>query len=161
MSTISKCNIGGQDFYYEHIPLGDKVGGAKIFAIKDNADAKEFDLYWVVIPINHSEWDNGCPSPDKGHVLCMCNDIGNAKMIASSINIAHYISFKFKDLDKIIEREFKDFEDTYDTDAMSKEITRLQSEGKSNAEISKIMTSKHESFLRKKPTENKKDGGEW
>lgn len=156
MSTISKCNIGGHDFYYERVPLLSDKSGAAVFAIKENAEAKEFDLYWVVVPVK-SDWDKGCESPKDGHVVCMCKCEIDAKMVASSINLAFAIHSNAGD----IEDKFKTIESKYDTDAMSKEIKRLHDEGKSNDEIFEIMKSKRESFRRKNPTEIKQDGGEW
>jgi hypothetical protein len=151
--------MGGHDFYYERITLSDK-GGAAVFAIKDVIDAKEFDLYWVVVPLKYYDWEKGCDSPDKGHVVCMCKDICDAKMVASAINIAHHISFKV-DLDGVIKSMLKPLGDTYDTDAMTKEIHSLRREGKSDDEIIEVMKNKRESFRRKNPTETKKNGGEW
>ena len=162
MSTINKCNIGGHDFYYEEVYFGPK-GGASVFAIKDEADAKKFDLYWVVIPIK-GDWEKGISNPKDGHVVCMCQNEIDAKMIAASINISHGLSIglvKDGDLEKFFKSKFKSLEDAYDIDAMSKEISRLRREGKSDAEILDIMKSKRESFRRKKPTETEKDGGEW
>ena len=155
---MNKCNIGGHDFYYEQIPYG-PTGGVGVFAIKDVVEAKEFDLYWVVIPVKQ-DWEKGVSNPKDGHVACMCKEEIDAKMIASAINIAHDLSMKIGGLDKFIKNKFKILEDKYDTEAMEKEIRRLHSEGKSDAEILDIMQSKRKSFLLK-PTETKNDGGEW
>lgn len=155
---MNKCNIGGHDFFYKKINYG-PIGGVCVFAIKDAVDAKEYDLYWVVIPVV-KDWEKGCSSPKDGHVTCMCKEEIDAKMIAAAINIAHGLSSKVIGLDEFIKNKFKDIEDKYDTDAMAKEVSRLHREGKSDEEILKLMKDKRESFLRK-PAEVKKDGGEW
>lgn len=157
MST--KFNMGGHDFYYDEVVLCGK-GGASVFAIKDVVDAKEYDLYWVVIPIK-GDWEKGISNPKDGRVVCMCKELIDAKMIAASINISHSLSSGVMGLDEFIKGKFKSLESKYDTDAMSKEIHRLHKEGKSDDEILNIMQNKRETFLRKKPAETKKDGGEW
>jgi hypothetical protein len=153
-----KCNMGGHDFYCERIPTyedGD-FKGASIFAVKDKVDA-EVDLYWVVIPLP-SDWEKGCSSPDKGHVVCMCREAIDARMVAMSINLAFAINDKVGDIESLIKNKLKILEDTYDTDAMASEVDRLHKESKSDTEIIETMKSKRESFLRKKPAKN---GGEW
>jgi len=159
MSTMSKCTMGGHDFYYERVPLLGDGKGVAVFAIKDPADAKEFDLYWVVVPTK-SDWDKVLESPKDGHVTCICKEVIDAKMIASSINLASTLHLKIDTIgDAIIKDKFKVLEDMYDTDAMAKEFRRLKDEGKSNTEILEAMKSKRDSFRRKKPAKN--DGGEW
>ena len=147
-NKMNKCNMGGHDFYYEQICFGMK-GGASVFAVKDVADAKEYDLYWVVLPVGKQDWEKGCSTPKDGRVVCMCKEEIDANMIAASINIARDLATKIE------------HSDTYDTDAMAKEIRRLHSEGKSDAEILNLMKDKRDTFLRKKPTEPKKNGSEW
>jgi hypothetical protein len=159
MSTMSKCTMGGHDFYYERVPLLGDGKGVAVFAIKDTVDAKEFDLYWVVIPTK-SEWDKVLESPKDGHVTCMCKEVIDAKMIASSINLAFTLHSKIDTIGDAIKDKFKVLEDMYDTDAMAKEIQRLKDEGKSDAEILEAMKSKRDSFRRKTPAK-KNDGGEW
>jgi hypothetical protein len=160
--------MGGHDFYYERVPLLDDGKGVAVFAIKDTVDAKEFDLYWVVVPVK-SEWDKELESPKDGHVICMCKEVIDAKMIASSINLAFTLhsNIDIINIDIIgdtikdkFKEKFKALEDMYDTDAMAKEIQRLKDEGKSDAEILEVMKSKRDSFLRKTPAK-KSDGGEW
>lgn len=158
MSTMSKCTIGGHDFYCECVPIFEDSKGVAVFAVKDNADAKEFDLYWVVVPVK-SELDKVLESPKDGHVTCMCKEVIDAKMIALSINLALALHSKIDTIGDAIKDKFKVLEDMYDTDAMAKEIRRLKDEGKSDAEILKAMKSKRDSFRRKTPA--KSDGGEW
>jgi hypothetical protein len=160
MSMI-KCNMGGHDFYCERVPLlnDDDGKGVAVFAVKDDADAKEFDLYWVVIPAK-SDWDKVMESPKDGHVTCMCREVFDAKMIASAIGLAFSLQSKIGDIGDAIKDKFKVIEDMYDTDAMEKEIRRLKDEGKSDAEILEAMKSKRDSFRRKTPAK-KNDGGEW
>lgn len=159
MSKMSKCNMGGHDFYFERVPLLGDNKGVAVFAIKDDADAKEFDLYWVVVPTK-SDWDKVLESPKDGHVTCMCKEVVDAKMIASAINLAFHLYYKMDDITDAIKGKFKVIEKEYDTDAIMKEIEHLKSEGKNDAEVMEILKSKRETFRRKKP-EAKSDGGEW
>lgn len=151
--------MGGHDFYFERVPLLGDNKGVAVFAIKDEADAKEFDLYWVVVPTK-SDWDKGLESPKDGHVTCMCKEEIDAKMIASAVNLAFSLHSKIGDITDVIKGKLKVVEEEYDADAMAKEIVRLKKEGKSDAEILEVMKGKRETFRRKKP-EAKKDGGEW
>jgi hypothetical protein len=90
----------------------------------------------------------------------MCKEVIDAKMIASSINLAFTLHSKIDTIGDAIKDKFKVLDDMYDTDAMAKEIQRLKDEGKSDAEILEAMKSKRDSFRRKTPTK-KNDGGEW
>lgn len=156
MDTINKCDLG----YYKRIPLSPKGGGTSVFAIKEHPDDEGFNMYLVVVP-DHSKWDEGCPAPSDGHVICVCNGVNDAKMIAAAVNIAHgLIASKADIINSLVEDKCKSLDNTYDTSAMSREIGRLREEGKSDEEICEIMRGKRESFLRKKP-ETKNDGGEW
>lgn len=159
MSTISKCTIGGHDFYYERVPLRINNGVA-VFAVKDEADAKEFNLYWVVIPPK-LDWDKILTSPKDGHVACMCKNSIDAEMIAFAIDFTFNLLKPNIGIDNAIKDALKDLNENYDTDAMEKEILRLNKEGKTDAEVIEIMKSKRETFLRKTPAPAKKDGGEW
>ena len=154
---MNKCNIGGHDFYYEQINFG-PAGGASVFAIKDVVEAKEFDMYWVVIPIN--DWDGGVANPKDGHVACMCKGKIEAKTIASAINIAQDLSSRVT-LENLIKTKLKSLEDKYDLNAITEEVVRLRNEGKSDDEILDLMKDKRETFLRKKSAETNKNGGEW
>lgn len=156
MSTMSKCTMGGHDFYYERVPLlGDGKGVAAVFAIKDKdmVDAKEPDLYWVVVSTK-PEWDKVLESPKDGHVTCMCEEVIDARMIASSINLAFTLRSEIGTIGDAIKDKFKVLEDMYDTGAMAKEIRRLRDEGKSDTEILEAMKSKRDSFRRKTPAKN-------
>lgn len=163
--AMSKCNIGGHDFFYERVPIvlgegenkrEDKRGVA-IFKIADE-DEGHVELYWCVIPTSRDKWDEGCESPSDGHVMCMCRNEMDAKMVASSVNISRDIVSTQGTIGEILRKKFAKLEDKYDTDAMSKEIDRLAKEGKSSEEVLEYMMSRREEFLRKKDI---KEGGEW
>lgn len=157
---MNKCNINGHDFYYEQIPYGLTKGGVGVFVVKKVEEAKEFDLYWVIIPTKQN-WEKGVSNLEDGHVVCMCKEEIDAKMIAAAINIVQDLSSSAMGLGEFIKTKFKDFDYKYDIDAITEEIRRLRKEGKNDAEILDLIRDKRETFLRKKPAETKKDGGEW
>lgn len=96
--------------------------------------------------------------PSDGNVVAMCVSEVDAKLVASSINIARLVADANTAVREVSDRKMREL--GFDTEKMTAEIDRLRKEGKSNREIYDYMQSHKEDYLMAGKT-LPKERGEW